>query len=270
MKKLLLIASLLIGSNLTLAQNTAIVEAAEEKNKPEEYIAYYESGKVSLKSFKDKEGRTNGATIAYYENGNKQSEGMFVNDQLQGEWKFYWENGRRQAEGMFENGKKQGEWKFYLESGGHVNKTKTYLNGVLHGPYREYYENLSYKETGQYTNDKKEGVWKYYYENDQKRYIYYKDDNLYKIEHFYANSNNLMFEGDISNGIGQMVTYTKAGKKESEGKADQVKNIKLGDWKYYDENGNLTKTKTYKDGEVVSEKKYKNGSDDFWEGIYFD
>lgn len=228
--------------NLAFAQYTTIVKSAEENNKPEEYIEYYDSGKVLLKSFKDKDGKINGKTTVYYENGNK--------------------NG----EGMLENGKQQGEWKYYLENGELVSSTETYLNGVLHGSYKEYYENLSYKKTGQYTNGKKEGIWRSFFENDQKRYEYYKDDNVYRVEHFYANSNITMFEGDITNGIGQMVKYTKAEKKESEGKIDISKEIKLGDWKYYDKNGNLTKTETYKEGKVISTKTIE---DNDWDDLSF-
>lgn len=256
MKKLLIFSTLLLVTNTLFAQTydyTAIVNSAEEKNKPTEYIEYFDNGKISLKTFKDKDGKLNGKTILYYENGNKFSEGILENGKENGKWVFYYENGNKKCEGILENGKKQGEWKWYLESGGWVNSTETYLNNVLHGPYKEYYGNLSYKTTGQFTNGKKDGIWKKFFENDQKSYEYYKDDNIYKIEHFYKNGSKL-FEGDVTNGIAQIVIYTKAGKKTSEGKFDVTKKIKLGDWKYYDENGNLTKIETYKDGKVVSTK----------------
>jgi len=244
MKKLLLFTTLLIVSNLASAQYTTIVKAAEERNKPKEYIEYFENGNTALKSFKDKDGNLTGKTTLYFENGNKR------------------------AEGMVENGNKQGQWSYFKENRG-IESTETYLNGVLHGPYKEYYDISNYKTQGQFSNGKKDGIWRHYFENDQKLYEYYKDDNMYKLEHFYANSNIIMLEGDITNGIGQMVKYTKEGKKESEGKYDLKDKIKLGEWKYYDENGNLTKTDTYKFGKLVSTEKVEEKHDDYDDTFYW-
>lgn len=231
MKKNLLLITTLLFTSIVSAQWTEIVEIAEEENKPKEYYEYYDNGNVALKAFKDKDGILNGLAIIYYENGKKHSEGLIEND------------------------KKQGEWKFYLEKGGFVNTTKTYLNDILHGPYREHYGNLSYKVKGQYTNGKKDGTWKTFLENGQKYYESYSDDNLYYIKYFYANSNNLIYQGGVTDSIAEIERYTKTGKISSEGKFDLTKNIFIGTWNYYDGDGTLVKKEKYKNGEVISTEK---------------
>lgn len=104
MKKKLILITLLLLSNIVLAQYTTIVKAAEEKNKPEEYIEYYDSGKVSLKTFIDKEGKLNGKTTVYYENGNIKAEGEYDNGEKNGMWRYYYENRKLKITESYFNG----------------------------------------------------------------------------------------------------------------------------------------------------------------------
>lgn len=234
MKNNLLLITTLLFTSIVSAQWTELVEMTEARNKPEEYYEYHDNGNVKLKAFKDKDGSLNGLAIIYYENGKKHSEGIL------------------------ENGKLQGEWKFYLEKGGFVNTTKTYLNDILHGPYKEYYGDLSYKVTGQYTNGKKDGTWKTFLKDGRKYYESYSDDNLYYIKYFYTKSNIILYQGAVTNSIAEIERYTKAGKIESEGKFDLIKNIFIDTWNYYNGDGDLIKKEKYKDGKVISTEKVED------------
>lgn len=46
----------------------------------------------------------------YYKNGRTRAEGLFEDEQMQGEWIFYRESGQLWQTGNFINGKKHGEW----------------------------------------------------------------------------------------------------------------------------------------------------------------
>lgn len=46
----------------------------------------------------------------YYKNGKIKAEGTFLNNQMEGEWKFYRESGQLWQIGYFQNDKKHGSW----------------------------------------------------------------------------------------------------------------------------------------------------------------
>lgn len=54
----------------------------------------------------------------YYQNGKVKSEGVYENDQMEGEWIFYREDGQLWQVGNFLHGEKHGPWKRYDKSGG--------------------------------------------------------------------------------------------------------------------------------------------------------
>ena len=226
MKKLLIFSTLLLVTNTLFAQTydyTAIVNSAEEKNKPEEYIEYYESGQVKFKGFIDKDGNANGITTYYYENGNKQAEGMFENNKLQGEWTYFKENGV-------------------------LTKKEKFTLGELNSS-KQYYQNGQLKREEYYMIGIKLRV-KYYY-NNGNLHIDQQSANYPSITMYYENGEKQAVGNLKIDSKGEIITD------ENEGL------IKLGDWKYYDENGNLTKTETYKDGKVVSTKTIEDEYEDF-------
>jgi|GEM_PF-4464038 len=224
MKKILLIITLLICSNLALAQYTTIVEAAEERNKPEEYIEYHDNGNIAAKSFKDKNGNVNGEFTFYYESGNIQAKGQMVNNQMEGDVYVFEDQGAEKLISIrtFKDGELLSN-KLLHENG----KTKSItpvVNDKIEGVYYEYYEDGTLKVYRQFKNDMRNGIDKTYHKN-----------------------------GELSV-IGSTV----------DGEAE-------GTWKYYYNNGSLGAEVIYKNGEIVSEKKYKQEEeDDFWGDLYFD
>lgn len=49
----------------------------------------------------------------FYKSGKIKAEGMFINDQMQGEWRFFRETGQLMQIGHFKNDQKHGEWTRY-------------------------------------------------------------------------------------------------------------------------------------------------------------
>jgi antitoxin component YwqK of YwqJK toxin-antitoxin module len=64
----------------------------------------------------------------YFKTGIVKSEGMYENDQMQGEWIFYRETGQLWQVGNFMNGQKHGSWVRY-DKDGNVEYNETFEHG---------------------------------------------------------------------------------------------------------------------------------------------
>lgn len=105
---------------------------------------YYISGKIQMTgTYRDRELETrNGHFVYYYENGNKEAEGDYVNNKREGNWTSWHENGNKANEGMVSRDEDTGEWKYW-------------------------YENGQLQAKGSFVKDLKDGTWSYWYDNGQ-------------------------------------------------------------------------------------------------------
>ena len=71
------------------------------------------------------------------------------------EKKKYYENGQLESQGTYVNGKKHGEYKYWHENG-QIWSQGTYVNGEIHGETKSWYENGQLESQGTYVN----GQWK--------------------------------------------------------------------------------------------------------------
>ncbi len=58
-----------------------------------------------------------GAFVYYYEEGQKSSEGNFVNNKAEGLWTSWYKNGQTDGIGVYANGDYSGVWKWYYDDG---------------------------------------------------------------------------------------------------------------------------------------------------------
>lgn len=220
MKKILLVLTLIISSNLAFAQYTELVNIAEENNKPKEYILYYDNGNKQVQSFIDGNDKLNGDTIYYFENGNIQGKGRMVNNEMVGDWEAYDEQSGKLSHVLsFENDEIVSKKLFY--ENGTLKSNTPYVDGKIEGVYKEYYEDGTLAGIENYKNDLFQGESKSYHKNEE-------------LKHIGRNVN---------------------GKQE-------------GTWKYYYDNGSLGVQVVFKNGEVVSEKKYKREEASYNEDDY--
>lgn len=89
MKKLLLIA-LVILANLTFSNI-------------KKYVDYYDNGQIEVKG-KYVNGKREGERLAYYDNGKIKTKGKYVNGIREGEWLYYDENGQIEVKATYKNG----------------------------------------------------------------------------------------------------------------------------------------------------------------------
>ena len=119
-------------------------------------------------------------------------------------------------------------------------------------------------KTNRIVNKEKQGKWIY---KDTVNEVIYKSVGKYKkgIEQktwrYYA-TKKLIKKEKYNNGICYVTNYYNSGKISSKGKTKMVitdGNVHwfyFDDWFFYTENGQLTTTKNYADGELISETKY--------------
>jgi uncharacterized protein len=148
----------------------------------------------------------------------------------------------------FRNGLKNGEENEFCDKGT-VIYVRTYKDGKLDGVYRHFDDYGNKLTEGVYKMEKKEGVW---LEADPPVRVYvfqnYKNGEM----------TDYLWTSNYPNGkLFMQGTYDKKGKKQ-------------GVFEVYDEEGNLTRTETYKDGKrngdfidfyqgkAVGKTKYKN------------
>lgn len=168
-----------------------------------------------------------------------------------------WPGGKKKREGEYRDGQRQGLWTSWYDDG-QTESIGSYKEGKSHGHSVVYYPNGKKQEEGEYREDEQDGLWTTWYDNGQK-----------KVEaRFVANRP-----------VGRTVSWYESGQKKSEQEYDaqhketghwlycfkngqlqgegDYKNGQLhGVWREWDAAGKLLREKTYRDGEVISEKVY--------------
>jgi antitoxin component YwqK of YwqJK toxin-antitoxin module len=180
-------------------------------------------------SYENYQGKKNGAFNKFYQTGQKEIEGTYNNNLMDGLWVYYFSNGNKKVIGYFSNSDggnpgntgipkngRQGEWSFYNENG-YLTDAYNYLNGLLSGPYKEYYENGNLKVESNYLNGLLSGPYKEYYENGNiKRDNIYKNGVLISCTDYEENGEKTVW--NIIEGVytGSAITYQENGKVISE------------------------------------------------------
>lgn len=125
-----------------------------------------------------------GVFTYYHENGQKSSEGLYVNNKKQGlwhnwyadgqieytgsfdaevatdEWEYWHENGERKAIGQYKANLKDGEWNYWTDKG--VLESKEHHKNGSMGSIEGYFENGNVQYTGVFQNNIPNGLWQYW------------------------------------------------------------------------------------------------------------
>ena len=211
----------------------------------------YRNGRIGgLSQYKD--GRLDGLSTDWHENGQKWKEGTNKNGKKSGLWTTWYENGQKRGEGnykdnekdglsttWYENGQKwwEGNYKDNEEDGlstkwyknGQKQQEGNYKEGNKDGVHTSWYENGQKEGESNWKDGKKDGLTTWWYKNEQKaREITHKDD--------------------------QPVTALVW---KPNGEKCPVTNLKDGNGVlvYYFEDGTEKRRDTYKDGEIVRASK---------------
>jgi uncharacterized protein len=126
-----------------------------------EVVRYHNNKKIRERGYQTTAGLQHGLWHTYYENGNKQSEGVYDNGQMSGEWKFWYENSQIRIHQFFWEGKPHGTYRRY-DASGVLLEMGLYSHGKKEGLWT-YYLPKGESQSGHYRDDKKNGRWTYSY-----------------------------------------------------------------------------------------------------------
>ena len=199
-----------------------------------EVLEFYANGEIYAKSFYVS-GKKTGIETVYHYNKKIASEINFVKGELSGSYKSYHPNGKVNEVGQSLEGSYTGSWKSYY-SNGILQSEYNYRKGKLHDLYK-------YFDTD----------GKLYYE-----YVYRKGEIIAYT--FYKKDGSILKKGKKKGGEFYYEGYSAKGVKTTEGLYD-VSGGKIGEWKFYANNGVLLSKGNFKDNAIVGDyfNYYNNG-----------
>lgn len=156
------------------------------------------------------------------------------NNNKQGTWKYFYENGQVEYEGFYVNGQKNGFFKYYNRDGS-LNRIEKFVEGVLqknvpeiakHEIKTDYYPSGRVRVRGSYLDGVAHGIRREYTEDGEVEMAYIFEDGI------------IIAEG-IIDPAGRCQGYWKKFYRNGRVKAEGhfTNNIKTGEWKYYEEEG---------------------------------
>lgn len=173
-----------------------------------------------------------------------------------------------------ENGREEGEWTTVSKNNGlefsdYGKIVANYKNGQLDGEYKLFSKSGQLEKEGYYKEGRQLGEWKEYKDGFLLETVYYTEEFKPKIYREWHKTGNLAIEknyDDLDKKIGTYKEYWDNGKLKEEGNFKDDK--KDGKWSEYDITGKKLIEKTYIDGELISEKPYKESIIDSIKNIF--
>jgi antitoxin component YwqK of YwqJK toxin-antitoxin module len=213
---------------------------------------YYPNGKISSEGYM-RNGKPDGYWKTYYPSGVMKSEGNRTNFLLDSVWVFYNESGDTTEKVSYVLGKRNGYTVTFNTSEvkdpmqrGHILSRELYVNDNKEGWSYSYYPDGKVKEESLYTNNKRNGVTNEYDPNGVLITVMtYKNGFLTDREKL-----NRKDDKGLKQGIWR--TYYENGKIKSE--AYYVNDLLSGQYKEFDENGNIKVKLQYAKGAILEEK----------------
>jgi len=103
------------------------------------FIEEYASGSPKHRGYIKGQNVRTGEWVYWWENGQRQAEGRYVDHLEEGLWVGWHENGQKAFEGSFKNGEKEGLWTRWDENG-QKESEGSYKNGEKEGLWTEWFE----------------------------------------------------------------------------------------------------------------------------------
>lgn len=206
-------------------QQTTPVEAnTARKIQKQSYFPDGKLKKIATWTYNEKgQGIQHGREAEFYPDGRLKHQGNILMGQRGGAWVFVSDNGMI-TKGEYVEGRKSGNWKVW-SSERQLLINENYFNGSLHGPRYTFYENGQQASEEFYVSGKKQGNFKTWFLNGyQSGEIGYQSDLQHGEVKNWDVSGSLLVHGAFHMGTPD------------------------SNWKWYDLEGNLIKSETFKDG----------------------
>lgn len=165
----------------------------------------------------------------YFENGEKNSEGEYVDGKRDGKWTFWYKDGQLKSEGLYEKDEREGEW-IRNHRNGALKYKVTYKGGEIVGQYIDYFDNGDKHEVSNHDKGKLNGEFELYYDGGGQKLKTkgnYLKDSLHGTYERYWRNGNMSEKGEYND------------------------NKRDGTWQYFHSNGNKSAEVEYKKGKFV-------------------
>lgn len=172
-----------------------------------------------------------------YSSGKIKAKGKMYNGIEHGAWVRYYENGQKESEGVFDMGAQDGVWKWWYASG-QLREKSTFIINDATGKSVRYYEDGSVRAEDFWKEDIKIGTAKAFHPNGKVNYIGKFLDGL-KDSTWILHYDNGQVEDSVrydwGNEVGLGVKYYRNGNRMEFGQWRS--GFKYGIWRYYYEDG---------------------------------
>lgn len=184
----------------------------------------------------------------FHGNGSKKTEQLSLGRLVK--VKKYFEGGELQLEGDFIDGKPEGLHVIYFQSGG-IHMTTNYVSGVQEGEEVKYYESGEKFHVANCKNGKYEGKFTAYYKNGnvQSTISLVKGSRLGETIDYYESGSIRAVRDFSSHDVQEATVFYENGVIQS--KATLINDELDGVFEGYDENGKLAIRQIYKQGELI-------------------
>ncbi|MCF6171768.1 MAG: hypothetical protein L3J66_12385 [Bacteroidales bacterium] len=212
-KTILLFIAFIFVPPLVFSQSQNQMDAAGRKQG--KWIKTYYNGKVRyIGQFRDD--RPYGEFMYFYESGALQAINAFSDDGLVAESRMFHQNGAPMAEGRYIRQKKEGLWRYYSDIDSNLIAEENYRKGILQGKSVNYYpETGKPAEIFEFKNGKKDGPYlKFFPDGSKMTEGIYTNDQLNGPFTLYYPDGTIQLKGQYKDGL------------------------QVGNWSYFDEEGN--------------------------------
>lgn len=229
-------------------------EGVHKEYSPEGAITHakiYKEGSLAGEGLIDEAGNQQGAWVEYHASGKVRAKGNYDNGVKVGDWVFYFANGKVEQKGKYDKkGRPQGLWQWYYENATLL-REETYLNGKREGTLTEWSDSGKVMTKGEYIDGMKQGKWFYQIQDYREEGMYKDDQKDGPWESYFVDNNQVRFAGKFVEGLpdGKHTYYFHDGKREEEGK--YIMGNKDGNWQYFNPDGTILLTITFKNNREV-------------------
>lgn len=188
-----------------------------------------------------------GLWVYYWENSQIKKTGIYIKNKKNKEWKYYYKNGELQQKGSFIRDQPEGLWEWWYENG-QKRRKEEYTNGRENGVVKEFDTNGILITKGEYLFGEREGEWVYIINDYKEKGKFIGGMKTGKWKTIYTGKNQIKFQGEYINDvpIGKHIYYFPNGEIKEVGKYKDGE--KEGEWRLYNNKGDLIVTYLYKRG----------------------
>jgi len=133
--------------------------------------------------------------------------GSVINGKIDGKWKTFYDNGKKESIGLYTDGKKDGEWNVFYDNG-KKKIIESYINGKKDGKFERYYKNGVLKISGTLKNSMLDGEYKSFHENGLKwTERLYENDKIIGYDRVWSDDGGIIKNWEEDNNDGKANKY---------------------------------------------------------------